>query len=241
MLSFPLLVLLGLGKQKQDKRARLIPNKKCTKTPFVPCCSPCVRLGVPFYGSRWKRDLVKTSLYTIRPLTSAYEKAHAKTKQSHRNDWVCSWKYRFSKGYPPSSCLLTPYVVFSFLCWASESWGGWLSLKLNIAEAESPGGYFTLGHLNQQNKGNFNWVKVGKTCISELREHILRRFTHTHTDTHIKRSELQAVNHQALLGNIFSSLKFCIQNRIELKNAKDCLGIIFKPYCTWRSGFNFHL
>lgn len=67
--------------KKKNKRARLIPNKKCTKAQFVLCCSPCVRLRELFYGSRWKCDLIKTSQYTVCFLTSAYEKAHGKIQQ----------------------------------------------------------------------------------------------------------------------------------------------------------------
>jgi len=67
---------------------------------------------------------------------------------------------------------------------------------LNITEAEPQGGYFSLGHSNQQNKSNFNWVKMGKTCISKLWEHILGRFTHTHRHRHThKNSELWTLNH----------------------------------------------
>lgn len=62
------------------------------------------------------------------------------------------------------------------------------------------------------------------------------RHSHTHTRTHTKRSELQAVNHQAALGIVFHGLKFYVINGIELKNAKDCLGIIFKPYLMETSG-----
>lgn len=136
----------------------------------------------------------------------------------------------FSQFLPPD----TMCYVFLF-CWDSKSWSRWFS------ESEHQRCWISRRLLQMPWDIWINTTrivltesKMGKACIPKPCKHILGRSTPTDTDicmhTHVKRSELQAVNHQASVGIIFYGLKFFVLNVIGLQNAKYCLGIIFKPY-----------